>query len=215
MTLHLITTCSAGKTVPTGNTVFPYQITDTAAALAEWRERAHASGIQLATAELYRGHHWPRAMAISARHAGTELWVISAGLGLRHQTDPAVPYESTFSRMPCAASDIWSGLTQHPPLPGICSSLARLMRERPHDRFVIAGSPVYLAATEHDLLQGIRYLDNVPGQLTVITSGAYRGELPSVTFSHAGILSELNTNMVGLNISLAGKVINSLLSETA
>lgn len=64
--------------------------------------------------ELYRGAHWLRARGIAARWPGIELWAMSAGLGLRHHTDPAVAYEATFHAMPFAPATVWGSLTARP-----------------------------------------------------------------------------------------------------
>ncbi|MEB0790474.1 hypothetical protein VC835_22165 [Citrobacter portucalensis] len=63
--------------------------------------------------ELYTGQHWCRAVAAAARN-GAEMWVISAGLGLLHASDPVVPYEATFSSMPFCHRTHWERLTTRP-----------------------------------------------------------------------------------------------------
>jgi hypothetical protein len=49
------------------------------------------------------------------------------------------------------------------------------MEARPTDDYVIAASPVYIAAVEDDILAGVGKLNNPIAQLTVVTSGAYSG----------------------------------------
>ncbi|MDZ7324948.1 hypothetical protein N4G41_25280 [Kosakonia sacchari] len=211
MTIHLITTCSRSKATPPGDTRFPYTETKPAAALAAWRETLARAPVTGSTAALYCGLHSDRARAIAVRHADVELWFLSAGLGLRHATDPAVTYEATFHDLPYPAALHWAGLTYSPPLPGRQPSLTRLMQSSPGDKYVIAASPVYLAAVEDDLVAGAAALPEADRQLIIVTSKGYQGALsPRVRLSHAGMLTALKTNMTALNISHAGQLIDNL-----
>ncbi|QQK74112.1 hypothetical protein HG702_22680 (plasmid) [Pectobacterium versatile] len=210
--VHLITTCSKGKTAPAGDVVFPYETLPIDEAMTIWRQKvqtAYATGGGVRpTAALYCGVHWGKAIALAQQFSELELWVISAGLGLRHSADPAVPYEATFKDMPHSPAGVWEQLTQKPLLPGRCSSLAMLMREHPADGFVIAGSPTYIQAIEQDVNAGIGTLTDAAAQLTIVTSQAYRGcLLPYVTCSSTEMLTTLRCNMTSLNISLAGTLI--------
>ncbi len=70
------------------------------------------------------------------------------------------------------------GLTDGtPPLAGRCASSAELMQRCPDDRFVIAGSPVYISAAEQDILAGVPALHDAAAQLIIVTSQGYRGPL--------------------------------------
>ncbi|WP_262492832.1 hypothetical protein, partial [Klebsiella pneumoniae] len=152
--LHLITTCTQRKAGRVEDTVFPGDASLDDAFDGWYRLIAQAArrpGRLQETGELYRGAHWLRARGIAARWPGIELWAMSAGLGLRHHTDPAVAYEATFHAMPFAPATVWGSLTARPPLAGRCASLAELMQRCPDDRFVIAGSPVYISAAEQDI----------------------------------------------------------------
>ena len=72
------------------------------------------------------------------------------------------------------------------------------MRDRPHDRFIVAASPAYLQAVEDDLYAGRE------AQLKIVSSKGYRGRLrESLTLTSAAMMKTLNTNMTGLNISHA------------
>lgn len=210
--LHLITTCTLRKSLRAGETVFPCSPDSLQAAGERWRRliaRAAANDRNVIPAgELYRGAHWLRARKIVACRPDIELWAISAGLGLRHHTDPSVSYEATFHTMPFPAREVWADLTARPPLPGHCGSLAELMHRFPGDCYMVAGSPVYISATERDIQAGIAALADAHSQLTIVTSQGYHGALEQyVSRSHAGMLSALNTNMTCLNIAWAGKLI--------
>lgn len=92
---------------------------------------------QVTAGGLYTGQHWNRAAAAAAR-AGAELWIISAGLGFLHASDWVVPYDATFASMLCCHRTVWERLTTRPPTVRRCPSLRALMRDRPHDRFIVA-----------------------------------------------------------------------------
>lgn len=208
--VHLIVTCTRRKTVPAGDAVFPDE-RDVERAYGLWMERlalARRGSPPMTAGELYTGQHWCRAVAAAARN-GAEMWVISAGLGLLHASDPVVPYEATFSSMPFCHRTHWERLTTRPLSERRCTSLKMLMQTRPDDRFVVAASPVYLRAVESDLLAG-RYTLRAPEQLTVVTSKGYQGSLKdSVRYTSAGMMKGLNTNMTGLNISYAVQLIGN------
>lgn len=202
--VHLIVTCTRRKTVPAGDAVFPDE-RDVERAYGLWLERlaqARRGSPAMTAGELYTGQHWSRAAAAAARN-GAEMWVISAGLGLLHVSDPVVPYEATFSSMPFCHRTHWERLTTRPPAERRCASLKTLMQAGPDDRFVVAASPVYLRAVESDLLAG-RDVLSAPEQLQIVTSKGYQGSLKdSVQYTNAGMMKMLNTNMTGLNVSYA------------
>lgn len=207
MTIHLITTCSRSKTVPP-QISFPYHLADIEAAYTRWRSLIDlqlASDVQtVQTFELYCGEHWSRALS-AASVPEVELWAISAGLGLRHSTDSAIAYEATFHLMPHTLPEIWEYLTTTPPAPGRCSSLTELMKKNPNDKFMVAGSPVYVKAVELDIYKGLQQTN---ADLTIVTSKGYKGRLsPHVKSSHSGLLGRLSSNMNCLNISYARDLI--------
>ena len=51
------------------------------------------------------------------------------------------------------------------------------MQSSPNDEYLIAASPVYIAAVQNDILKGIESLTHPLTQLTIVTSGAYAGPL--------------------------------------
>lgn len=213
MAIHLITTCSRSKSAAPGSRVFPYHIASLSAAMSAWQAllNSESSDAKRTTAELYCGTHWKRALSVTTCWPETELWVISAGLGLRHSSDSALPYEATFHAMTHTPAAVWESLTTQPPLPGRCASIAELMQRYPGDGYVIAGSPVYISAAEKDIINGLDSLHSVQAQLTVVTSRMYTGPLlPYVFASNAGMLAQLNANMTTLNISYALKIIKNI-----
>ncbi|MGK0706051.1 DUF6884 domain-containing protein [Yokenella regensburgei] len=208
--VHLIVTCTRRKTVPAGDAVFPDE-RDVERAYGLWLERlaqARRGSPPMTAGELYTGQHWSRAAAAAARN-GAEMWVISAGLGLLHASDPVVPYEATFSSMSFCHRTHWERLTTRPLSERRCTSLKTLMQERPDDRFVVAASPVYLRAVEDDLCSARQALRS-PRHLTIVTTKGYQGPLSdSIRFACAGMMKSLNTNMTGLNLCYALQILET------
>lgn len=212
MTIHLITTCSKSKTIPPSVT-FPYGVTPLEEAYLWWIKKLQKQKISepysISTLELYRGENWKRARA-AAQATNVELWAISAGLGLRHSDDQATSYESTFNNSPFSSKKLWELLINNPPLKGRTSSIARLMMQHREDTIVLAASPVYVSAVEDDVINGLEFFD---GELIIVTSKGYAGQLKGfVHQSHASLMSELNSNMTNLNISLACRLIKRMVS---
>ncbi|HFK5727784.1 TPA: DUF6884 domain-containing protein [Enterobacter asburiae] len=206
--VHLIVTCTRRKTVPAGDAVFPDE-RDVERAYGLWLERlaqARRGSRPMTAGELYTGQHWSRAAAAAA-HNGAEMWVISAGLGLLHVSDPVVPYEATFTSMSFCHRTYWERLTTRPPSERRFYSLKTLMQTRPEDRFVVAASPMYLRAVESDLLAGRAALRS-PDQLQIVSSKGYQSSLKdSVRYTSASMMKDLNTNLTGLNISYSLQLI--------
>ncbi|WP_227642887.1 tgtA5 cluster protein 2 [Klebsiella pneumoniae] len=107
-------------------------------------------------------------------------------------------------------------LTARPPLAGRCASLAELMQRCPDERFVIAGSPVYISAAEQDILAGVPALHDAATQLIIVTSQGYRGPLqPFLKRSRADMMATLKSNMTCLNIACAGALIDAMMQADA
>ncbi len=213
--VHLVTSCSKSKNGAVLDTVFPSSLASLKEAYDEWTEllkkRFSDQNSVTETKKLYRGEHWKTALKIHDKLPGLSLWVVSAGIGLRHLSDPAVPYEATFSNTAYDSKSIWEKLINSPPFPGKASSLKELLSRNSDDIFVIALSPVYLRAIENDLAAGAYYLPCPDSQLIIVTSKAYSGPLSKYArYGDKSMLKELNANMTTLNIKHADKIASSL-----
>ncbi len=103
-TIHLITTCAKKKAGPVHDTVFPYHTTDTEIAYQQWKSLVQSRFTTCnddikETENIYCSAHWSTAKSIANSNSHICLWVISAGLGLRHSSDPAIPYDATFTKI--------------------------------------------------------------------------------------------------------------------
>lgn len=218
-TIHLITTCAKSKNGPVLDTIYPYSIQDNAVAYQNWKNcvlNRYSQGTDVKeTGLIYRGAHWSTAMGIAKTHDNVVLWVVSAGLGLRHISDPSIPYEASFTMMGRNMTDMWERLITDPVLPGTISSLESLLQNYNKDTFIIAASPVYLNAIECDLMKGVHFLHDPSNQLTIATSCAYTGILNTyVRYGSRGMMKSLNSNMTTLNIKHAGSIISGILQDT-
>ncbi|WP_447886159.1 hypothetical protein [Serratia fonticola] len=213
--IHLITSCSKSKNGRILDTIFPRDVVNIDEAYKQWSamlKSRFSKGVDVVETEtLYRGTHWNTALNIKENRTDISLWVISAGMGLRHSSDPAVPYEATFSSMMHNSASFWELLIKDPILPGHTSSLKALLSLNNADKFVIAVSPVYLRAVEHDLLQGITYLHKPKEQIIIATSKGYGGLLsPYIQVGSKSMMALLNSNMTTLNIKHAAKIISRI-----
>lgn len=216
-TIHLITTCAKSKNGPIQGTVYPYDTQDIDDSYLCWKkciqDRYTQGTDNTKIHNLYRGAHWNTAKKIAAAYGSVNLWVVSAGLGLRHDADPAIPYESSFTMMRQCSADVWERLITDPVLPGKVSSLEGLLGHYYQDSFVIAASPTYLNAIEHDLVKGITHLHDPKMQLTIASSAAYTGVLTEyVRYGDRMMMKALKANMTTLNIKHAGVIIAALSS---
>ncbi|EKH8025179.1 TPA: hypothetical protein OR518_003644 [Escherichia coli] len=210
-----MTSCAKGKNYFTSTSpVLETMLSTTPELLIEaWlnKLRKYTSEQAVSVIDLYRGAHWSCAKEILRTTPNLDLWVISAGMGLLHCSERVIPYEATFNMLPFAPSSWWETLTEATQGVRRSCSIAQLMQTHPGDNFVISGSPVYVTAVERDINSGLAFLINPLAQLTVVTSGGYKGMLePYLVRSHAGMLNSLNANMVCLNIKLARSIIQNI-----
>lgn len=215
--INLITTCTKGKHLHSPFTLPQLDVNendDVHYLLYRWREKLNLSikyGNPLPAEQVYRGTHWDTARQIVCNNPEVDLWVISAGLGLLHASESIVPYEASFNSLPISGSSWWAALTEGFQEGRTAASIQKLMQARPHEIFVIAGSPTYIAAVEKDIMAGSKALNDAVTQLVIVTSAGYKGHLEGyITRSHAGMMNTLNSNMVCLNIKHARSIIANI-----
>ena len=101
--LNLVVTCSDRKSLPVSTALRARSLTASTPdeRVAEWRDRFDHAGRGIPLRDLYQGDHWTqvRRLAATAANSGyeTNLWIASAGLGLRPATDHAPAYGATFA----------------------------------------------------------------------------------------------------------------------
>lgn len=166
--------------------------------------------------DLYKGGHWALAKN-TALTFDTELWIISAGLGLLHSNDIIPNYQATFTtgnrdsipKAGMSTSDAhqhWWYLINNYRVHGQRDILTikDIMARYPHDRFVIAGSTPYIIAIQKDITSGINNLANPEEQVLIVTSGrnSFSDLNKFVLTSKEKMCPILKCNMLTLNISL-------------
>lgn len=215
--INLITTCTKGKHLHSPLQLPQLDVNesdDVHYLLHRWREKLQLSiidGNPAPAERVYRGTHWDTARQIVCDNQDVDLWVISAGLGLLHASESIVPYEASFTSLPISGSSWWAALTECFKEGRAAASIQILMQARPHEIFVIAGSPTYIAAVEKDIMVGSKALNDAATQLVIVTSAGYKGHLDGfVTRSHAGMMNMLNSNMACLNIKHARSIIANI-----
>ena len=103
--------------------------------------------------------------------------IISAGMGFLNSRDRVPSYEATFHQVPFRHDLWWKAITKSLGKHNRCATISQLMQSSPNDEYLIAASPVYIAAVQNDILKGIESLTHPLTQLTIVTSGAYAGPL--------------------------------------
>lgn len=211
---HLITSCTKGKHSQCGSmpelSIRSGQTPEEA--MSSWAAtiKRSQSASPVPALSLYAGNHWSTAKEILRTTENLELWVISAGLGFLNSRDLVDAYEATFHDLPFSHRQWWRELTNTFGKERTAKSIETLMAARPFDDYVIAASPVYIEATEDDILAGASKLNNHIAQLTVVTSGEYSGLLESYLIrSESRMMRQLSSNMICLNIKLAQYIIGS------
>lgn len=141
---------------------------------------------KISAEELYVGPYWATVRSLKETAASDrysiQLWVASAGYGLLHSSTAVRPYSATFSpNVPDSvvrATDRSRGLdgrgwwralsTFRVPGSGSPRRLAGIAKRDPKARFLVIGSPAYIAALEDDLLALLPILKD-PDHLVIVS----------------------------------------------
>ena len=75
--------------------------------------------------------------------------------GYFNSRDQVPSYEATFYQVPFRHDLWWKALTESPGKHNHCANIIQLMHSDPNDEYLIAASPVYIAAVQDDILKGI------------------------------------------------------------
>lgn len=167
----IVTNCSSRKTVAPVPTLRARSLPrGTAPDLAgEWRARQRTADGRIAARNLYAGRGFSLAADV-ARSSGSELRIVSAGMGLIRPDTVVAPYSLTLSAgspdcvlrraapsTPFSAQEWWQAIRS--PLPGT-SPFRRLLAARPRSLFVLALTQPYLNMVAAEL-QGLADQDRL------------------------------------------------------
>jgi hypothetical protein len=148
------------------------------------------------------------------------LWVISAGYGLVPVEATLSSYSATFAfghddsvgADPSALSAWWRSLSSRIVAGSSAPrTFALLMKQHPHDIFLVIGSPNYLAAVEQDLISGATSNHRRVRLLVVSSAGGSRARAlrPFVIVSGA----DLQKTVGGARASLHARVARLIVTE--
>lgn len=214
--LHVVAACSGTKRVPVADSLRLRTIPTGAHQVSEWIQTLEETSVERSPArDVYGGAHWQTVANLTeeaqAFGSKTQLWALSAGLGLIDTSDPIPAYSATFSAGPdCVGQDLnqrqqwwadlskWRGLSQV----GRPRSLTELAEQFPHDSILIIGSPSYMAAAAKDLRDA--FAAHKQSDRIVVASSTSIRDCPDIPFLKAD--ARLQAVMGGARTSLNARV---------
>ena len=184
-----------------------------------WLDQLNSAKIKLPAHQVYAGDHWKVATSINDKHI--ELWILSAGYGLIHNSSMITAYDATFSKdsensihhTEFTNKEWWDKLhqTRDNTLFG-CASINALIDKNKTDTFFIAASPDYLKVIEKELLLLIDSGKITKNNLFIISSKQplHKKLMPFFFESNANFSSTVKGGRVSLNIRLAKYLLSKL-----
>lgn len=179
-TLFLITNCSATKRVASGDAVHLRNWKGSVRQRFRWWQHAIEGQIDGTPARhCYAGDAWTQVVAAEeASRGASQLWIVSAGLGLISSDLPIPNYSATFitndpdSVGPShqARSDWWELVCDWRRKISGVGSITDLAEANPNSVFLIALSSAYFAVIKNDLLSARLVLES-PDNLVIISAG--------------------------------------------
>jgi hypothetical protein len=177
-----------------------------------WYKQLESAQEKLPASDVYAGDHWK--VAKSVLDQNIDLWVLSAGYGLIHNSTNIGSYDATFSsgsdnsinKTGISNSEWWDKLHQVRDGKAFkCQSLYSLVSNNIEDVFFVAASPNYLNVIQNELKQLVvdRKLTNK--NFFIISSKHNIDEklTPYFLESNADFCRTINGGKVSLNIRLA------------
>lgn len=179
-TLFLITNCSAIKRIASGDAVQLRNWQGSVRQRFRWWQHAIEGQIDGTPARhCYAGDAWTQVLAAEdASRGASQLWVVSAGLGLISSDLPIPNYSATFitnnpdSVGPShqARSEWWELVSDWRRKISGVGSITDLAKANPNSVFLIALSSSYLSVIKDDLLSARLALES-PDNLIIISAG--------------------------------------------
>jgi len=188
--LILITNCTASKRKCGAHELSCADFVGTPEEKFEkWWRASKSANITVPAIDLYQGPawYWVRTAfsTLLGKSPATELWIVSAGLGLIPCDLQVPPYSATFAfgdpnsvaRNVAGNREWWERLSTKKAEQGDCGSIKRLAERNPHSRFLIGLSAAYLKVVLPELVEAKMRLTD-PGNLIVVCAGA--GKVPEL-----------------------------------
>jgi hypothetical protein len=154
--LALVVGCTQSKTLAASSELLVRNLPTHDNRCRRWVEQVHAATPTVPLRSLYKGQQWLASRALeqaaAATYSSVQLWIFSAGLGLRRAEDPGPAYGASFTGGPDAVGSTlsgrrawWAGLQTLGP-----SACMREVRAKADEMLVVL-SPSYLNVLEPDL----------------------------------------------------------------
>ena len=215
MKIHLITNCTnLKKTNIHGKIQLRNLIENNSARniVNSWCEQLENAEQKVPANEVYAGDHWKVAKSIVKPNL--ELWVLSAGYGLIHNSSKIGSYDATFSsgsensinKTGLTNREWWNTLHERRNSDvSKCESLRSLVSTNTDDVFFIAASPGYLKVIQDELEQLVLEKKLTNENFFIVSSKHNISEqlIPFFLESKADFCSTLKGGRVSLNIRLA------------
>ncbi|MBA6295966.1 DUF6884 domain-containing protein [Colwellia sp. MB02u-9] len=222
MKIHLITNCTnLKKSNIQGKIQLKNLIGNNSAQtiVNSWCDKLEKAEQKVPANEVYAGDHWKVAKSIIKPNL--ELWVLSAGYGLIHNSSKIGSYDATFSsgsensinKTGLSNSEWWDTLHQKRSADVLkVESLHSLVSTNIGDVFFIAASPDYLKVIQNELQQLVLEQKLTNENFFIVSSkhNINKQLIPFFLESKADFCSTLKGGRVSLNIRLA----KYLLDET-
>ena len=186
-TINVIASCTALKrhSPKARQTMATISTKRTATRFEEWKNRIDSVTGVVPAKDLYKGGYWSTMNSLTPpprEQSNINLWILSAGYGFIHSSQPVAPYSATFARgnpdsvihAETNTSDIavwWSRLIELNTSKKMApASIAQLAATNPKTPIVAAISPNYLLAVQEDLCAARDALSD-PSLLIIISTG--------------------------------------------
>jgi len=213
--IHLVTNCTnLKKTNIQGKIQLRNLIENNSAQniVNSWCDQLENAEQKVPANEVYAGDHWKVAKSII--RPNLELWILSAGYGLIHNSSKIGSYDATFSngsensinKTGLTNSEWWNNLHQIRNNEAFkCNSLQSLVSANTDDIFFIAASPDYLKVIQDELEQLVLEKKLTNENFFIVSSKHNISEqlIPYFLESKADFCSTLKGGRVSLNIRLA------------
>lgn len=233
-TFHIVASCADRKlqAIPERLRLRAHQGDDLQSLYRSWRGAVRDEPVAaVAAKDLYGGPYWTAVKSIGAGLGRpVQLWVASAGYGLVPSDAALKPYSVTFASGqhdsvlrgpvtdPAQSRRTWWKLisSERGPAPGSPRSLRSLVEADPTARLLVLGSPAYLQALEHDLLDAQRASHSAEILLISGAPGPASRALQDVWLSStAELLVHVGGALPSLHARVAAHVIAELVRSGA
>jgi hypothetical protein len=228
--LHVIASCADRKRSGFGEEILlrRFNAASQDARARNWWQALTGGEQPLAAVDLYVGPYWATVRSLretaAADRFALDLWVASAGYGLLHSSTKVRPYSATFARNQpdsvvrhddrsrgIEARGWWKTLGALS-VPGSRRPrrIATLAKSDPRARFLVIGSPGYVAAIEDDLVEALKHLKR-PNQLVIVSGapGPQAEELRDVWVeSNARLLQRVKGSLPALHARVAKRILD-------